>query len=304
MSLGSWISDGILYIFEHPSILAVGCLIYVFIFVLSVLMSGPKPAKNPFAKDVRRPPKPVELRQQERDKVIKQGFSVKRIPDQLDAIIVGSGIGGLTTANILARAGKKVLVLEQHDQAGGCCHSYIEKGFEFDVGIHYIGEMHRESIARVLMDQLTEGQLQWTQLDQEYDVVALGPPGQSKFYPHVAGRKQWRDKMVEKFPGEKKAIDKYLEILQDVSKSSLGMVMLKVKSKWFTKLIILSGFLRLFTNYFRYACLTTDYFLKRITKNADLRAVLAYNFGDYGKTQFYILDTVDCGQRIILTQTQ
>ena len=34
----------------------------------------------------------------------------------------------------MAKAGKKVLVLEQHDQAGGCCHTYIEKGFEFDVG--------------------------------------------------------------------------------------------------------------------------------------------------------------------------
>ncbi len=52
----------------------------------------------------------------------------------MDAIVIGSGIGGLTVANILSRANKKVLVLEQHDQAGGCCHSYIDKGFEFDVG--------------------------------------------------------------------------------------------------------------------------------------------------------------------------
>ena len=28
----------------------------------------------------------------------------------------------------------KILVLEQHDQAGDCCHTYSEKGFEFDVG--------------------------------------------------------------------------------------------------------------------------------------------------------------------------
>ena len=48
--------------------------------------------------------------------------------------MIGSGIGGLSTATILAKAGKKVLVLEQHDQAGGCCHTYIDKGFEFDVG--------------------------------------------------------------------------------------------------------------------------------------------------------------------------
>ena len=62
------------------------------------------------------------------------GFSVDKVPENLDVIVIGSGIGGLTAGATLAKAGKKVLVLEQHDQAGGCCHTYIEKGFEFDVG--------------------------------------------------------------------------------------------------------------------------------------------------------------------------
>lgn len=62
---------------------------------------------------------------------------MKHVPEKLDAIVIGSGIGGLTTAGILSKAGKKVLVLEQHDQAGGCCHTFIEKGFEFDIGKYY-----------------------------------------------------------------------------------------------------------------------------------------------------------------------
>lgn len=57
-----------------------------------------------------------------------------KVPRDLDVIVIGSGIGGLAVGATLAKAGKKVLVLEQHDQAGGCCHTYIEKGFEFDVG--------------------------------------------------------------------------------------------------------------------------------------------------------------------------
>lgn len=62
------------------------------------------------------------------------GFRVDRVPSALDAVVIGSGIGGLTAAALLAKAGKKVLVLEQHDQAGGCTHTFQNKGFEFDVG--------------------------------------------------------------------------------------------------------------------------------------------------------------------------
>lgn len=62
------------------------------------------------------------------------GFLASKVPKDLDAIIIGSGVGGLGLAVLLARVGKKVLVLEQHDRAGGCCHTFTEKGFEFDVG--------------------------------------------------------------------------------------------------------------------------------------------------------------------------
>ena len=105
-------------------------------------------------------------------KLCISGFQDKKLPDQgLDAIIIGSGIGGLTAGNILARAGKKVLILEQHDQAGGCCHTFVDKGFEFDVGIHYIGEMRNNTVSRLLVSQMTDGQLVWEDLDDELDIV-------------------------------------------------------------------------------------------------------------------------------------
>ena len=112
--------------------------------------------------------------QRKRDEVLKQSFSPDKVPNQLDAIIIGSGIGGMATGAIMAKAGKRVLILEQHDQAGGCCHTFIDKGYEFDVGIHYIGKMSNGQFNRTFLDQISEGQIEWAPLDDAYDVVSIG----------------------------------------------------------------------------------------------------------------------------------
>ena len=54
--------------------------------------------------------------------------------DEWDAVVVGSGIGGLSCAAILANAGKRVLVCEAHDRAGGVAHDYEVQGFTFENG--------------------------------------------------------------------------------------------------------------------------------------------------------------------------
>lgn len=61
-------------------------------------------------------------------------FVQSKVPQNLDAIVIGSGIGGLSIAAILAKAGKRVLVLEQYGKAGGCTHTFGKKGYEFDIG--------------------------------------------------------------------------------------------------------------------------------------------------------------------------
>ena len=68
-------------------------------------------------------------------------YRPKRLAPAYDAIVIGSGMGGLTTAALLSELGWRVCVLEQHYTAGGYTHSYERQGYEWDVGVHYIGEV-------------------------------------------------------------------------------------------------------------------------------------------------------------------
>lgn len=73
-------------------------------------------------------------------------------PHHYDAIVIGSGMGGLTTASLLGQlANKRVLVIERHFKLGGFTHAFRRKGYEWDVGVHYVGEMQKGALTRGMM---------------------------------------------------------------------------------------------------------------------------------------------------------
>ncbi|MCV6637719.1 FAD-dependent oxidoreductase, partial [Candidatus Albibeggiatoa sp. nov. NOAA] len=88
-------------------------------------------------------------------------YRTGRADEHYDVIVVGSGMGGLTTAALLSLLGKKVCVLEQHYTAGGYTHAYEREGYEWDVGVHYIGEVHKPSTMKRMFDVLSNGRLKW-----------------------------------------------------------------------------------------------------------------------------------------------
>ena len=197
-----------------------------------------------------------------------------RLNGPYDALVIGSGIGGLTTAALLSELGWRVAVLEQHYTAGGATHSYDRAGYEWDVGVHYIGDMGKQTTVRRMMDFLTQGNLGWAPMDAHYDRFFIG----DRVYDAVAGREAFRDNLVGYFPREAAAIDRYLELLSEVSRGMRTFSVDRTLPPWAAAIagpILRSRLPRSFGR-------TTWEVLSEITQDPELIAVLTGQWGDLG----------------------
>ena len=131
------------------------------------------------------------------------------VTDEYDAVVVGSGAGGLTTAVCLARQGRRVAVFEQHYTAGGYTHAYRRRGWEWDVGIHYVGQLTEREPVRVLSDYLTGGTLQWAPLGDPYDEYRLA----GQVYQAPVGFSAYRAGLIARFPAEQAGIEALFELI-------------------------------------------------------------------------------------------
>jgi len=138
-----------------------------------------------------------------------------------DAIVIGSGIGGLTAAAALAKRGRRVLVLEQHFQLGGLTQTFVRGEYTFAAGVHYIGGVGEipgpDGQFGRLLRWLTDGRLVFSSIGSPYDIVRL--PGLE--FPIEAPREALVARLKASFPAEVAAIDAYFAACNEAQSASL-----------------------------------------------------------------------------------
>ncbi len=192
-----------------------------------------------------------------------------------DAIVIGSGIGGLAFASIMARLRKwRVLALERHFKIGGFTHTFTRPGgWSWDVGLHYVGEMGDGMRARGLFDFITGGEMQWHPMPDVYDVFV---------YPDLEvgackGEANFRRALTGAFPAERANIEQYF---RDLKSSTAWM------ERHFTAMAApapLSWMVRLVNRLTARPSLDlTQKYLETRFRDPRLRAVVTLQWADYG----------------------
>jgi len=204
-------------------------------------------------------------------------FTKGAVPAAIDAIVIGSGPGGLSCAVALAKAGSRVLVLEQHYVAGGASHTFSLKGYTFDTGLHYIGAniWDEESTGRIVMDYVTDQSLKWQHVEDVGDVSFID----NKRFDFKCGREQLRMDLKTNFPSEEDVIDLYFEKVQEAKNMAALRNTCKLLPRW------LQGFLEeiVFGKYITdYAAKTTLEVLETLGASQELIGRLCYLWGYYG----------------------
>jgi phytoene dehydrogenase-like protein len=197
-----------------------------------------------------------------------------RAANDFDAIVIGSGMGGLTTAAVLARIhGMKVLVLERHYLAGGFTHTFSRPGgFTWDVGVHYVGQVDEPGITRDALTLVTGGKLAWSRMPDPYDRL---------WFPDFdfsirASKERFEGDLIETFPAEAPAIRSYFADVERVTRWQLPVIRTLAPAPigWAASVLA--------KRTTRLATTTVGDYLSSRFHDPRLRAVLGSRWGDWG----------------------
>lgn len=189
--------------------------------------------------------------------------------DRFDVIVIGAGTGGLTAAALLAKRGRSVLVLDRHYVAGGNATVFHRKGYQFDVGLHYLGDCGPEGGIPRILHAAGVDDVVFRELDPDGFDTLVFPDFTFRVPRGVAN---FRARLREYFPNEARGIDRYCAMLDDfwsLQKVGSGGLTHALQTLWRARksLWYLKG--------------TLARFLDTCTTDEKLRAVLAAQSVDY-----------------------
>lgn len=130
-----------------------------------------------------------------------------------DVVIVGSGLGGLVSAIILAKEGKSVCILEKNNQYGGNLQTFVRDRTIFDTGIHYIGGLGEgQNLFRYFSYLGIMDGLKLKKMDENaYDIITFD--NDQNEYPHAQGQDNFIEQLKPFFPGEETTLRTYCEMM-------------------------------------------------------------------------------------------
>jgi len=129
-----------------------------------------------------------------------------------DTLIIGTGVSGLTAALRLVRKGHSVLLLESAAEIGGLLNPFVRNRCEFDVGVHYLGELGEGQSMRRLFDFLGLVDLQFREINPACVDRFTFADYETRL---VKGIDRWGDVLVKDFPKEEANIRKFLELMKE-----------------------------------------------------------------------------------------
>lgn len=187
-----------------------------------------------------------------------------------DTIIIGAGIGGLTTGNFLAKAGQKVLILEKHFQVGGYVTTYKRKGYPMDI-VHVIGGLKNDApLDRIFKYLNLYSKIQFNEVEKTF--IYKFPGYDVSCYTDI---EKFKAELENNFPEEKKSIDSIIDEMTRVWEQILS-------SFYAPSFLNIMIYPIRFSKLVKYQNWTFERFLNRFTANDKLKKVLSAGWGYNG----------------------
>ncbi len=191
-----------------------------------------------------------------------------------DAIIIGSGAGGLSAALKLARSHYSVILLEAMLSFGVYLNPFRRKGYTFDTGLHYLGELGRDDRFWKLLDELgVRESIKFVELNPDVFDRYVFPDYELRV---CKGKNRFIERLINDFPEEERGIHKFFTVFEKIVKA------MKASQSMGGGVLQMLSFIVRHPVMMKYSRVPFQKLLDDVTSDKRLQAALAAPCGDYG----------------------